>query len=209
MEIITISFYNWYTIYLKVNYIALVLVLFIVIAIFLIKHKYHYFHRETAIIDKVSFGTSGGQIDIKFSRKDQETAYKLWVEMSTRKLGLEFDPDHDVIYEIYTSWYSFFQIARNLMKEIPVESFEHSDDLIQLTEKVLNQGLRPHLTIWQAKFRKWYENQLQLGKNSQKTPQEIQRMYPFYDELVIDLINANKEIINYKELIKEIAFRKR
>lgn len=32
-------------------------------------------------------------------------------------------------------------------------------DLIKLTERVLNVGLRPHLTKWQAKYRKWYNNE--------------------------------------------------
>ena len=78
------------------------------------------------------------------------------------------------------------------------------EDLIELTEKVLNKGLRPHLTTWQAKYRKWYENE--LVNNTEDTPQELQRRYPHYDELVDDLIKTNMRMIEYKKLMKKIAF---
>ena len=79
--------------------------------------------------------------------------------------------------------------------------------MIKLTEKVLNTGLRPHLTMWQAKFRKWYGDNTNK-KNKEKTPQQIQMMYPDYEELKKDLIETNTRMIEYKKLMEKIAFEK-
>ena len=125
------------------------------------------------------------------------------MELSTRKIGLRFDKENDVIKEVYDSWYTFFETARELLKDIPGNRILYSGDLIELTEKVLNIGLRPHLTKWQAKYRRWYEEEL---KRDSGTPQDIQKKYPEYNALVEDLLETNEKMIEYKKLMKRIAF---
>ena len=71
------------------------------------------------------------------AKKDQEIAYKIWVELSTRKIGIPFEKEYDIIIEIYDSWYEFFKITRDLLKEIPVNKISHSNELILLTEKCI------------------------------------------------------------------------
>src|SRR5664280_871386 len=85
-------------------------------------------------------------------------AFQLWVEMTTRKLGLPIDPAQDLITECYDSWYAFFKSARELIKAIPLHKDPRSPELrrlVQLSQAVLNDGLRPHLQRWQARFRRW------------------------------------------------------
>ena len=94
-----------------------------------------------------------------------------------------------------------------MIKEIPPESLKDSKDLVDLTLNVLNEGLRPHLTKWQAKFRKWYEKAKTCEDFVSATPQELQRCYAQYSELEKDLIATNKQIIEYKALLKRIAFK--
>lgn len=103
----------------------------------------------------------------------------------------------------------FFKIARELLKDIPASRLPYSNDLIKLTERVLNVGLRPHLTKWQAKYRQWYNNEF-IKKNNKKseTPQEIQKRYPEYSVLVEDLVLTNKRMIEYKDLMGKIAFKR-
>jgi dsDNA-binding SOS-regulon protein len=69
---------------------------------------------------------------------------------------------------------------------------------------MLNEGLRPHLTMWQAKYRRWYSNALEEGK--EKSPQETQREYPSYDGLIDDLKATNQRMVSYGGLLHEIAF---
>lgn len=209
MEIFSLKFDSWNTINLQVNWVAIIGIITIGFVISWLWKKFSkYLIKKSVIISEVSLGIGSSSITLKYSKKDKEIAYKLWVELSTRKIGLEFDSEYDVISEVYNSWYSFFDIARNLMKDIPCEKLESSLNLIELTENVLNIGLRPHLTKWQAKFRKWYEDNKDNDEYKHKTPQEIQKMYPLYSELEKDLIQTNRHMIEYKNLMKQITFNK-
>lgn len=207
MEILDLNF-DMYTIVLKVNWLNTIIVFAGIVALSYLWNRFHKYNFSKHIeVDEVTLGIGSNTVTLKYNKKDQEIAYKLWVELSTRKIGLKFEPKYDVITEVYDSWYAFFGIARELLKEIPVDRLHNSSQLISLTEKVLNVGLRPHLTMWQAKFRKWYA--VNRDKHDRKTPQEIQKEYPQYEELKEDLINTNKRLIEYKELMEKIAFNKK
>lgn len=203
MEIFVVEFEDWSTLLLRLNWFAIAIIFALVqIAIWLLKK---HLSKKSIIVNEINLGIGDNSITLTYNKKDQEIAYKLWIELSTRKIGLLFDKEHDVITEVYDSWYAFFKIARELLKDIPADRLQYSNDLIELTEKVLNNGLRPHLTIWQAKYRKWYENALLT--NTEDTPQELQRKYPYYNELIDNLISTNKCMIEYKDLMKRIAFK--
>ena len=157
-------------------------------------------------IDTAEMGIGPHTISFKPNLRDQEIAYKIWVELSTRKIGLPIDLDHDVISEVYDSWYSFFAITRELIKDIPVNKVKRSStrDIITLSIGVLNEGLRPHLTSWQARFRRWYDKTLeQAGVDAD--PQSIQATYPRYKELTEDLLKVNKKLIWYREKMRELV----
>ena len=205
MDIINIELENWYSLSIKLNYFAIILLFVILFGVSIIVKKIlPLLHNNSMYIDEVELGIgTNSKVKIKFSREDREIAYKLWVEMSTRKIILPFDEENDVIVEVYDSWYSFFGIARGLLKDIPVEKLNSSKQLISVTDRVLNKCLRPHLTKWQARFRKWYN--LQLDSNSDLTPQEIQYTYPHYNELVNELKAINKNIDYYGEVLKKLA----
>lgn len=193
MNIIDIGLDGWSTIVFKFNWLAVVITLVLVLVIsFLMKQCFNYVNKKSVTIDEVNLGIGNSSVKFSYSKKDQEIAYKIWVELSTRKIGLRFDKENDVIKEVYDSWYKFFETARELLKDIPGNRIPYSGDLIELTEKVLNIGLRPHLTKWQAKYRRWYEEEL---KRDNGTPQDIQKKYPEYDALVEDLIETNEKMI--------------
>lgn len=132
--------------------------------------------------------------------------HKLWIELSTRKLGIPLDFKDDVIVEIFDSWYDFFNISRDLLKEIPAKelTLDQTQRGIKLTFRILNEILRPCLTKWQAKFRKWYSEEIDENKSS--TPQQIQQSYENYDELKKDMERVNTQLIYYKDKLEEISF---
>lgn len=208
MYILSLDLESWYLLIVSINW--LVLLIFIGIVLLFLKSKkliskwLSYLGKEVDV-DELSLGIGSNKVTLKVTRKDQEIAYKLWVELTTRKIGLEFDKDYDVIIEIYNSWYSFFGIARELLKEMPCEKLKHNENLVILTIEVLNLGLRPHLTQWQAKFRKWYD--IECKNHENLSPQIIQKRYSEYDLLLTDLIETNKRMINYCNLMKKIAFK--
>ena len=209
MKILEMKIENCYTLLLRFNWILIIVSIVIIIFLYFHIKKSSIFGRNSIYVDEVTLGIGDNKIKLKYDRKDQEIAYKLWVELNTRKIGLKYDTDFDVIEEVYNSWYKFFEVTRELLKEIPSERLKYSEKLIDLTRRVLNDGLRPHLTKWQAKYRKWYSQEKEDDKNKNRTPQEIQKEYPEYDDLIKDLIVANNKIIEYEKLMKDIAFPKR
>lgn len=73
-------------------------------------------------IDSAEIGIQGQKITIKPNYINIEIAYKIWVELSTRKVGLPIDFENDVIVEVYKSWYQFFGITRELIKALPAKN---------------------------------------------------------------------------------------
>lgn len=206
MNIIDVSFNGFSTINFSINWIAIVVLVFLVVGVsWGIKKVLPLIGRRSISVDQASIGIGNSSITLKLNKKDQEIAYKLWVELSTRKIGLPYDEENDVITEVYDSWYSFFKIARDLLKDIPAERLAYSGELVELTQKVLNDGLRPHLTRWQAKYRKWDKQ----ASEKEGTPQDIQKCYPEYTELIDDLKKTNQKMINYKDLMYKIAFERK
>lgn len=157
-------------------------------------------------VDEARLGIGKNSLKLKPNRDDKQIAYKVWVELNTRKIGLEIDEHNDVLVEVYNSWYEFFKITRELLKEIPAHKLQREDTkkLVKLTMDILNYELRPHLTRWQAKYRMWYEHQLK-DETSGKPPQDIQATYPYFSELVADMKNVNKSLIYYKYKLAEMV----
>jgi hypothetical protein len=151
-------------------------------------------------IDQAEFGLGDQKITLKPNDLDRTVAYRIWVELSTRKIGLPIDLKDDVIEEIYNSWYEFFSITRELIKDVPVSRVRQASTrkIINLSIEVLNSGLRPHLTRWQARFRRWYSYQLEFDREAALHPQDIQQNFPDYQELVADMMIINERLMAYR-----------
>ena len=189
---------------LKINVIAALVLIILVVIVYIILNKTGKNLFNSSIdIDEVCLGIGkNNHAKLKYNHKDREIAYKLWVEISTRKIGLPFDEENDVIVEVYNSWYEFFKIARELMKEIPYRNNQKFTQLTELTERVLNDGLRPHLTTWQARFRKWYKK---ASEKDDRDPQDVQKDFPEYKRLIKDIKETNQKMVAYKNYLLLIA----
>jgi hypothetical protein len=190
---------------LTFNYVAAIVVILAVVAFILI--RWWWFGRSTNFeIDQAEIGIGSHKISFKPNLRDQEIAYKIWVELSTRKIGLPIDLNEDVISEVYDSWHNFFSITRELIKDIPVSKVKNpsTGKIITLSISVLNEGLRPHLTKWQARFRHWYDLELKEAKGD-IDPQAIQAKYPKFADLKKDLESVNKGLMKYREKMKELV----
>lgn len=159
-------------------------------------------------IDEAEIGVGNQRVRIKPNYDDRQIAYKLWVELSTRKIGIPIDFDNDVILEIYASWYSFFKLTRDLIKDIPVSRLAKSEStrqIVSIAIDVLNKELRPHLTRWQARFRRWYQVESKREQNTGLAPQELQKRFPNYKQLTQSMEEVNQKLINYRESLRQIA----
>jgi hypothetical protein len=149
-----------------------------------------------------------GKVKIKPNNETINIAYRAWTELITRKVALPYEEDHDVIVEVYNSWYSVFGILRELAKNIPAHKLRHDKNTKKLVEvmiAVLNEGLRPHLTRWQARFRQWYKREKEAESNASLSPQEIQKKFPEYTTLITDIQSVNKIMLKYAEWLQKIV----
>ncbi|MCT4556966.1 MAG: hypothetical protein N4A61_02790 [Pelagimonas sp.] len=160
---------------------------------------------ENYELDSAGIGIGDTSVSFKPNRTDRQIAYAIWVELSTRKVGLPIDPDHDVISEVYDSWYSFFGVTRDLIKEVPAHKLKSKGTraIVRASVQVLNEGLRPHLTQWQARYRRWYEASLKC--DDIREPQAVQQEFPKYDNLLKDLLEINAKLIEYRKAMYELA----
>lgn len=170
----------------------------------LVRRKWLRSYRTNAI--KITF--KGVEWDICPDHETRRVAHQAWVEIKSRKVGLPFDEEHDVVVEVYNSWYQLFAVLRELAKSIPADRLHDCEDtrkVVDLLMRSLNDGLRPHLTRWQARFRRWYENEAKKEDAASLTPQEIQQRYPQYRELVDDLRNVNREFVQFADSLAKVA----
>lgn len=187
--------------------------LVLVIAI-LVPAALSYWIRKRSRVDGKSWEVVSAEIDLAGLGKvtlqpnnlNTSIAYQAWIELATRKVALPFDENHDSIIEVYNSWYQVFGRLRDLTKTIPAQQLrkdEATRKLVETLVKLLNCGLRPHLTRFQLEYRNWYET---ASKATPGTPLlEIQRSYPKYRELLDDMHRVNDGIVKYADWLKRIA----
>ena len=142
------------------------------------------------------------KLKFKVERNDDNLyiANRIYIELTTRKAAIPIDENNDVLEEIYDSWYKLFGIIRDEIKSVPGKYLKNHDPtsaLIGLTRKILNDAMRPHLTEYQAKFRKWLEVAKQDNANKDLSPQDLQKKYQDFANLVASMKLVNQILINY------------
>ncbi len=160
--------------------------------------------RLKAVKLKIDLGGIG-EVELHPSHEDVQIAHQIWTELVTRKAAIPVDPDNDVIVEIYDSWYALFGRVRQLISSVPAEIVRHdsTQKLINIAIGTLNNGLRPHLTKWQARFRHWSAVHSEEYKGL--APQERQKHFPEYKELISEMRAVNKQLIQYADQLKKIV----
>jgi len=200
--------WNGWGVEVRIGALWLVIAVLVVVAAWwflpLMRRKWLKGYRTKAV--KLTF--KGVEWDICPDTETRRVAHQAWVEIKSRKAGLPFEEGLDVIVEVYDSWHQLFGVLRNLAKSIPADRLQDCEDtrsLVAILMKALNEGLRPHLTRWQAKFRRWYEVALANEDNQGKSPQDIQRLFPEYSELVTDLRKVNEEFVRFADSLNQLV----
>ena len=169
------------------------------------KRRLSDFHKYEVVKVSIALGNVG-TVELRPNNEDVQIAHRIWTELVTRKAAQPIDFDNDVIVEIYDSWYALFGRVRQLISDIPghlLRKEKSTQELVKIATQTLNNGLRPHLTRWQARFRHWYENcsdDLKL-----KCPQDCEREFPQYKELIADLKTVNQQLIEYAGQLEKIV----
>jgi len=182
----------------------------IILLIFLLKRFVFKKHRKALRWHSLEVEISGSPKAVFKVERNYENLYianRIYIELTTRKAAIPIDENNDVIEEIYNSWYELFGIIREEIKSLPGKYLKNHDPttaLIGLTRNILNEGLRPHLTEYQAKFRKWMENAKKEPENENLSPQEIQKKFPEFEKLVTSMKAVNLVLINYSNELDKL-----
>lgn len=161
-------------------------------------------------IDEAEIGVGNQRIRLRPNYSDLQVAFQFWAELSTRKIGIPIDHEHDLIIEVYSSWYEFFRSSREMLKSIPasqVKRKEATQEIVHILVKILNEEMRPHLTQWQACYRQWWDTACKNPDYSSLSPLELQKQFPQYQELMDELIQINKKLVVYKETLGKMIFQ--
>lgn len=181
-------------------WLVLALILLFIIYFLIMKRVFRY----NLVKVNIKLGNVG-TAEFRPNKNDMQIAHKIWTQLVTRKAAIPIDQENDVIEEIYDSWYTLFQKVREFISEIPAELIRNNNstkEIVRIATQTLNEGLRPHLTKWQARFRSW--STAQKDKFSEMTPQDFQKEYPEYKFLIEDLIRVNQQLIQYSQELKKI-----
>lgn len=157
--------------------------------------KRHY--RATQVTIHMPFGL--GNITYEATDQDRILAWKMYVQLKTRKAALPFNDEHDLIANVCDSLHEIFPVTRDLLSEACPRGGVAQKSVTDFVLRVLNDGIRPHLTKWHPAFRTWWDKAVEAPDNNGKSPQEIQRQFPLYDDLVADLRRMNDELGKYAE----------
>lgn len=181
------------------DWIIIGIIVVIIILIVVLKQKLSKLFRWHSMEVEIS-GTPKMTFKVERNHENLFIANRIYIELTTRKAAIPIDETNDSIEEIYDSWYILFGIIRDEIKTVPGKYLKGHDPtkaLIGLSRKILNDGLRPHLTEHQAKFRKWLENAKGNDSNKNLSPQDLQKKYPGFDSLVKSMKEVNLILANY------------
>jgi hypothetical protein len=194
-----------HTVMLEVSFWVLAGALIIVVGLkFFVWNRKSLFHKYELVKLNVQLGNVGS-VELRPNNEDVQIAHRIWTELMTRKAAQPIDIEHDVIVEIYDSWYALFGRVRKLISDIPghmLRREKSTQELVKIATQTLNNGLRPHLTRWQARFRHWYANCPEGVR--EKCPQDCQRQFPDYDLLIEDIKKVNGQLIQYAGELEKI-----
>lgn len=183
----------------------LVIILIVLVLIFLFRNWYNK-GKAGLLLKKLTLKVGGQQLTFEVERNylNLEIAHKIYIELITRKAAIPIEEDKDIIEEVYNSWYSLFKTTRDEIKSIKGELLNKpkSEKLVEMATDVLNKGLRPHLTKYQGRFRRWYKAELEDQGNQSLAPQDIQKKFSDYNDLISSMKEVNFLLSQYADQLK-------
>ena len=153
----------------------------------------------------ITVTTPAGSINLAVSRNDQEVAWKIYSQITTRVAVVDFNEDYDSFTVVNQSLYTVFGIIRDQIGNIPIERIrrEKSDELVKFYTGILNEGIRPYLSKWHMPISKWVETQ--KAKHPESTIYELEKTFPRRTEILQDIKNMNDRMKKNSEALLKIV----
>lgn len=141
-----------------------------------------------------------GSIEFEPDEVEQQAAWELYVELSTRISTQPIESDEGLIREALKSLHGIFSVTRDILKKAgpSVASGQNSFGVIAI--KVLNEGIRPFLNEWHPKL---LNHEKQIGTSASTI--EHERTWEKYSEFQKELVELQDQITIYINALAQIS----
>ncbi len=154
--------------------------------------------KATELNIKMPFGIG----DIKFVENDlaKKTAWKLYVEISTRISLVPLNNDEGILREALDSLYSLFNITRDILKDADPSIAMGELSLGFLAIEILNKGLRPFISKWHLLLSLYEES-----KPANISKIEYEKLWEKNKLFRKELEELTQEMVLYTDSLAKIA----
>jgi len=189
--------------YIVITMIGIVLISISFFGIFKNKHIISDFLNKLQR-NEVNLIISGVELRLLSSEDDRKIAWEIFTEINTRIAVVDFNEDYDSFYHVHKSLYTMFQLVRDKIKEIPVDTIkDDNNQIIDFYLRILNDGIRPYLSKWHIPISQWVKN------NEKENPKlsilEIEKNYPQRTEILSDIKLMNLRMSHFSDVLLNIA----
>lgn len=138
---------------------------------------------------------TGGERGEKLSVR--QIAHMVAVELETHQISRGVDLKIDNLRRVYQAAYVMFQRIRALMGQLPVEELRGDAAAMKISDtlaEILNESLRPHLTIWRERYERWEKHFSRTATGKKLSPQELLARFPEREALRRDLRKVTRQL---------------
>ncbi len=134
----------------------------------------------------------------------RKAAWEIYVELVTRITVVELKPDEGILREALNSYYSLFNITREILKRYgpAVAMADHESDMTlgHIAVGVLNKVLRPLLAKWHPILEE-YEKQ----RPQDNSVAAHERRWEHAAALRADIAAVRQTLLNYADVLAEVS----
>jgi hypothetical protein len=141
-----------------------------------------------------------GSLEFENDEVQQQAAWALYVELSTRIAVQPLQDGEGVLREALTSLHNVFNITRQILRDAGPEIGKGAQSLGFIAIEVLNKGLRPFLVKWHPLLKEYEER-----KTQDMTTIEHERIWNHASEMRRELEKVREQMIIYVDALAKIA----
>jgi hypothetical protein len=141
-----------------------------------------------------------GKMTLEPDEAQQNAAWELYVELTTRIAVQSLGPDEGLVREALTSLYRLFDITRDILRRAGPRVAKGSESLGPVAINVLNIGLRPFLAKWHPELQTY-----EARRPENVSPREHEENWERIKEVRAELEELRKELSTYADALSKIA----
>lgn len=121
---------------------------------------------------------------------EKQLIHELYVELTTRKLALEYNEEEDCMYEVLNSWFKAFTLFRENMKKCG-----NPDCYSYILYNKAMTAMRLFLEVYSYDFRAIWESLIKAESDRENmVMKKRQKVYIHYNEMVIKIKEIQQEL---------------